>query len=718
MKRRLKEIAIVAGYLPKWVLLGVIIGVIAGIGAITFYILLKLASKLFLQEIVGIILPTPFGEGNVLEPNYSNVKWFLLPIVLSLAGLLSGSIVYKFAPEAEGHGTDAVISSFHTLGGFIRARVPIIKTIASVITIGSGGSAGREGPIAQIGAGFASWLASLLKLSEKDRRIMVISGAAAGIGSIFKAPLGGALFAIEVLYRRDFEVDAIIPSFISSVTAYAVFSSIFGFDPIFKTLEFGYVRPEVLPFYVILGIVTSFFGIFYVIFFYKLRDLFKRIKIPNIYKPAIGGFVLGLVGLAVPEALYTGYGWIQLALFGKLAIQTMLIIAIAKILATGFTISSGGSGGVFAPSLVIGGMVGGALGYLLNSLLPNLAIEPLGFILVGMASFFAGAANVPIASMIMVAEMSGNYNLLIPAMLSCSISYLLCLRWSIYESQVMTRIDSPAHRGEFSIDILEGIKVKDVMCKDVITVSPDTRVADVLKMITETGHRGFPVLERGRLVGIVTSSDVLKAKRVSEARVKDIMSKNPFYIHPDESLDVALRRLHIHSVNRLPVVDPKDPHRLVGLITRSDIIRGHEIVRRGQAFERYRDPLQKILVEEVMRRDVVSLDSDDNLDVMLQVMSTHIQKGYPVIEHGELVGMVSLEELIKALKKGKKVKAKDIMNKRIIVTHPDETVRVALDKMYKNRIEVLLVVEKDRPRRIIGMVSYADVLRAYELATP
>ena len=330
----------------------------------------------------------------------------------ALGGLISGLIVFNFAPEAEGHGTDAMIDSFHRKKGVIRRRVPLIKTIASAITIGSGGSAGKEGPIAQIGAGFGSFLASVLKVSDRERRIMLLAGAAGGIGAIFKAPLGAALFATEVLYRKeDFEFEAIIPCTLSSIVAFMVFTFHDGNATVFHIPAFSLATPGQLPFYAVLGVLCALVAFPYIKFFYGSRDrFFRRLNIPKSIKPAIGGLMVGIIALFLPEVLGGGYPWMQSAIDGHLAIRLMAVLIVAKIAATSFTISSGGSGGVFAPSLFIGSMLGGAFGNLCQRFFPHIITEPGAFVLVGMGGFFAGVAKVPIAALIMVAEMTGGYS--------------------------------------------------------------------------------------------------------------------------------------------------------------------------------------------------------------------------------------------------------------------------------------------------------------------
>jgi len=286
--------------------------------------------------------------------------------------MLSGLIVFRFAPEAKGSGQDAVINAFHNREGIIRHRVPIVKALASAITIGSGGSAGREGPAAQIAAGIACMLSDLFHLSSSDRRIAVAAGVGAGIGSIFKSPLGGAILSMEILYRRDFEYEALLPSFIASVVGFSVFASWNGWAPLFGS---GTVAPfhrgaELLS-YTILGVVCGLAGIVYGRSIHFLRDLFERARIPNWTKPAVGGFLVGLIGVFLPQVLGMGYGWLQFAIngdFASLPVTVMLVAAAIKILTTGLTVGSGGSGGYFAPALVVGGMTGGVLWSTLNNL--------------------------------------------------------------------------------------------------------------------------------------------------------------------------------------------------------------------------------------------------------------------------------------------------------------------------------------------------------------
>jgi CIC family chloride channel protein len=375
-------------WLWRWIFLGILIGIVSGFGALLFNFLITRGTHFFMQDLVGLFLSPSSQEFLLLGIPLH--RWMILWIP-ALGGLISGFIVYWFAPEAEGHGTDAMIDSFHRKRGIVRKRVPFIKTIASAITIGSGGSAGKEGPIAQIGSGFASFLASILKTEDRDRRIMLLAGAAGGLGAIFKAPMGAALFATEVLYREpEFEFEAIIPSIFAAIIAYSVFTLYSGWGTIFQIPPLvSIITPSALLVYAVFGGICAIVGFLYVSVFYGLRDrIFKPIPLPRFLKPAIGGLLLGGLGFVFPQVLEGGYNWIQSAIDGHLALNLMLVLVFAKIVATSVTISSGGSGGVFAPSLFIGAMLGGSFATLCSKLLPNLAINPTAFVLVGMGGFF------------------------------------------------------------------------------------------------------------------------------------------------------------------------------------------------------------------------------------------------------------------------------------------------------------------------------------------
>jgi CIC family chloride channel protein len=335
-----------------------------------------------------------------------------------------------------------------------------------------------------------------------------------------------------------------------------------------------------IPIYVILGIISAFFAIIYVKTFYGVHTIFKKLRVPNHVKPMIGGFLTGLVGLLIPTALGMGYGYVQALIDGKLTLTIILLTIIGKIVATSFTISSGGSGGVFGPSIVIGSFIGGAIGYIFHQIMPNIVVQPESYILVGMSAFIAGACKTPIAGILMTAEMTGGYHLLPALMLSSSIAYLLTRDYTIYIEQLPTRVESPAHRAEMIIDVLEDVPVKDAMSTNVIVVTPDQTILDVMNQIERTGHLGFPVVEEDKLVGIITFTDVEKIpiNRKSTVRVREVMTANPIVTYPDESLKIALEKMILRDISRLPVI--KDG-KLVGIITKGDVIKFYAKIRRN-----------------------------------------------------------------------------------------------------------------------------------------
>lgn len=518
-------------YLGKWLLLGVAVGIVAGLGAVVFYRALEFATQIFLGDIVGYTPPLPVGEGSPVREAMDR-PW-LLPVVTGLGGLLSGLIVFTLAPEAEGHGTDAAIEAIHYKQGRLRARVPPIKLIASAITIGSGGSGGREGPAAQISAGFGSILGMWLKLDAQDRRILVAAGMGAGIGAIFRAPLGGALMAAEILYLHDLEVEALIPSLIASIVGYSVFGSIEGFTPIFGAqpgIAFG--NPLTLGYYALLGLVCGAVGILYARTFYGVTGVFHRFHIPRVLKPMLGGVLVGLMGLAVKGSLHTGYGWVQISMTDELkTLPLWLVLALpfAKILATSLSIGSGGSGGIFGPGMVIGGMLGAAFWRIGDGFLPLLPTSPAPFVIVGMMALFGGIAHAPLAVMLMVAEMTGNLSLLAPAMVAIALATLLIGDTTIYTSQLPNRASSPAHRLRFSFPLLSSLFVRDAMSpatpgqswtsdENGVALDPDQSLDSALELLVEGGTPAVPVVDQGEVVGQITHRDIVTTYKAMLAR--------------------------------------------------------------------------------------------------------------------------------------------------------------------------------------------------------
>jgi CIC family chloride channel protein len=573
-------------------IIAIIVGVIAGFGSVLFYEGLKWGTAFFMGYLLHYAYPQE-GQSVAAISQWSapNSLILLIPIMI-FGSLLSGILVTRFAPEAEGDGTDAAFKAFHS-DGRIRTRIPVLKAITSILTIATGGSAGREGPAAQISAGFGSAIADMLGLSPRERRIALTTGIGAGIGSIFKAPLGGAVLAAEVLYTQDFESEAIIPAFIASVIGYAIFGAFEGYAPIFSLISLSWTVWQI-PLFIVLGVLCAAFGLLFISVYYwsgnGFAAFFKKHNLPQYLKPVSGALILGgiVIGLALisPEAetlglasMGTSYGFDQLLLYSMLPLTVVILLPFVKILATSLTLGSGGSGGVFAPGLTIGAAVGAALGVILHLLFPAyVPVETIPvFVVVGMISLFGAVAKAPIAVLIMVVEMVGSITILIPAMAAVAVSHILTGEQGIFKDQVPTKAQSGAHRGEFDSETLKGILVRDAMIprESVITLSPSDEQAKVIDLMAKTGHTGFPIVENGRLVGIITNRDVT-AIRIADKTcptLHEIITFKPFVIHPDDTLEDALAIMVGQNFDHLPVVRVDAPDIMIGFLTRSDILR-------------------------------------------------------------------------------------------------------------------------------------------------
>jgi chloride channel protein, CIC family len=440
----------------RMLLLSVLLGVIGAFAAQIFDWMLRVAQEYLLTGIGHFTPPTPQSVASSSgAPSIALLNW-RIPLVTTLGGLIAGVLVYSLAPEAEGHGTDAVVRAYHRERGRIRARIPIVKSIASAITIGSGGSAGREGPTAQISAGVGAVVGSVLRVSDDDRRYLILIGMAAGLSAIFKSPLGTAIFAVEILYGGlAFEETVLSFTIVASAVAYGVTGLFEGWAPLFNLpTHMQFTHPLHLVWYAALGVAAGAIGALLPTVFYGTRDLFKKIPVPPHIKPAIGGLMLGLPAMFLPQVLGGGYGWMQLAIDGRLPLFLMVGLALAKLPALSLTVGSGGSGGVFAPTLYVGTMLGGAIAVGVDRFAPGM--PPQAMAVVGMAAMFGAAARVPLATLIMVVEMTGGYSLVVPTMVAVVVAVLLQQTLtrrakypSLYEAQVPSPADSPVHHDEY-----------------------------------------------------------------------------------------------------------------------------------------------------------------------------------------------------------------------------------------------------------------------------
>jgi CIC family chloride channel protein len=550
-------------------ILAILVGVIAGFGAIVFRWLIRSVQSGF------------FGGGAKYLGFMGQYYVILVPVV---GGLIVGLLVYFGAREAKGHGVPEVMEAVAVRGGRIRPRVALIKALASSVCIGSGGSVGREGPIVQIGASFGSTLGQSLKLSDEWIRTLVACGAAGGISATFNAPIGGIFFAMEIILGRF-----ITPRFgfvvISSVVADLISHVFLGDQPSFGIIPYTLVSYWELVPYAVVGVASGLVAVGFVRLLYKCEDLFNVLRIPEYVKPAIGGVAVGLIGLYSPDLFGVGYGdvyWVSQmsidhALLGEIALQSMVILFVLKMVATSITLGSGGSGGVFAPSLFIGAMLGGVFGAVAHNLFPAFTAPSGAYSLVGMAALFAGSTNAPITAFVMLFEMTMDYNIIIPLLVTVVISTVVSRslsRETIYTLKLIRRgVDI---RPVAQTSPLRQVTVGEVMTRDFPTVSPTMSVRQMVRRLRSTDHHGFPVVNRkGELVAMVTIADVEAAMSrgdTSHLKVEDIASKVLVVAYPDEYVHDVFMKLGNHEVVRVPVVARDNPKHLLGVLRRDDIV--------------------------------------------------------------------------------------------------------------------------------------------------
>ncbi len=575
------------------ILLGtaVTVGAGTGLSAVGFIKLISLIQTLFFVD--GATWLSFIGRG----------LFFVAP---AIGGLLAGPIIAYLAPEAKGHGVPEVMQAIALKGGRIRPIVSVAKMAASALCIGSGGSAGREGPIVQVGAALGSTIGQWLKTSEERLRNLVACGAAAGIAATFNAPIAGVLFAIEIILG-EFQIAGLGNIVVSAVTASLVARFFLGEQPAFNIPHYNIKTPWEVFLFVLLGVFAALAAVFFIRLLYWSEDKFDDWKISSALKPAIGGTLLGalaffypmILGLgfipesenllhmqgitAIPHIFGSGFPFIESALLGKLSLGLLLVLVFLKPLATSLTLGSGNSGGVFAPALFIGAVLGGAFGHLVEMLFPGMTAGVGAFAIVGMAAVFAGAARAPFTAILIVFEMTNDYSLILPLMAGVVVAMLVADRLypeSIYTLKLVRR-GIHLRRGR-DVDVMESVRVSDVMVRDLITMNMGTPVTILAEKFIETGRHGFAVLDRnGDLYGIVSLADYRDAMdknpTLESLTVGDIASRAVTTVYPDETVGVAMRRMAPRDLSRLPVVERDNPRHLVGMVRRNDIVRAYEV---------------------------------------------------------------------------------------------------------------------------------------------
>jgi len=589
-----------------------LVGLGAGIGAVAFRYLIRAV------EWIGYIwFPS-------VTSNWGNAYVIIVPAV---GGLLVGLLVYYFAREAKGHGVPEVMEAVAIHGGRIRPRVAVIKSLASSICIGSGGSVGREGPIVQIGSALGSTIGQALHLSNDRVRNLVACGAAGGIAATFNAPIAGVIFALEIILG-DFKLHYFISVVISSVTASVVGRVVFGDIPAFPLpTEYGIISLWEFGFYILLGVLAALIGVIFVRLLYWTEDLFEKwTSVPEWIQPAVGGALLGGLALAyplftpttwvgTPQIFNVGYEVIGKALSNQLLLGVVLSLLILKVVATSLTLGSGGSGGIFAPTLFMGAMLGTAVELVIKILFPSIVAPPGAYALVGMAAVFAASAHAPITAIIILFELTGDYRIILPLMLTVVIATLLAQKMLAGESIYTLKLSRRGVRLKSGrdIDVMEGVTVDEVMTRNVDTISTDTKLSEFSEILSKTRHHGMPVLDnQGKLWGIVTVTDLDRAIEQNLPTTTPITEigtdkSTTMVAYPDESMGEALSRMGIRGVGRLPVVSREDNAHLIGLIRRADIIRAYNLALTRKADFR----------DRTIRSDKQVLDGGEFIELLM-----------------------------------------------------------------------------------------------------
>lgn len=528
----------------------------------------------FFNNIVGYYPPTPAGEGEThffsLRPEHP----YLLPFVVMFAGFVVGLLAYIFSVEFAGPEKDAAIKAYH-FGEDLPFKDAIIRLILSTITIGAGGTSGKLRIIALVGSAFGNTVSKILKLDEKRRRELIAIGFGAGLAAIFKAPLAGAIISSEVFFKRDFVAEYIIPGFVASSVAYIVYGLHFGFQPVFHT-EIPPFKEEILYkilAYVGLGLFIAIAVRLYLFIYYAVGNFFKNLKFPLYIESAIGGLMSGLIGMLTPYAIGNGLGWLQLIMNGEITDYAQIALgALGVTLGVSFTTGSGMSAGIFGPTLMTGGLLGAAYSLFLNQHF-GASLHVPSFTIIGMVSFFAAAAKIPLSTIIVVAEMTKGYELLAPAMITVFISYLLSGEKSLFPHQLDTRQDSPTHQDEFLLFPLNKFKVKEFMTPTPITIHPEASLEEAQRILSERLIGGIPVVDERRVVGIITKSDISKIPPNDRKykKVKEVMTEEVITITPEEPLSEVLRIMLSEGIGRIPVVVSYESKEVVGIVARADV---------------------------------------------------------------------------------------------------------------------------------------------------
>jgi len=543
-----------------------LVGVFTGLGAY------------LLNLIIEAVRYSLFDQGGNLFFDAPIADYFRI-LYPAIGGLAVGLLTYHLSPEVKGHGIPGVMDTVANKGGLFRKRVAFLTSINSGTTIGSGGSAGKEGPIVQIGAALGSVIGQLFRVSQRRLKILVGCGSAAGLAAVFNAPIAGVVFAVEVILA-EFSLTVFTPIVISAVIATAISHNLIGSSPLFAIPEYALNSPMEFPIYLVMGLTGGIISVIFIKTLYRIEDVFEeKLKIAAYIKPALGGLLTGLIAFGFPELYGFDDSATHSALIGHTEIHILAVLVIAKILATSFTLGSGGTGGLFTPSLFIGATFGALYGTIAGNIFPDITAPPGAYALVGMGVIVAGTIHAPLSALLIIFEITGDYNIILPLMLGTVTSTFMA-RWIEPESIYTMKVSLFSNRvsGGRNIQILENTKITGLITRDAPVVYEDTGFNEMLSMLLAYEYNTFPVLnKKERITGLITLRDIrpiLHDKDLAPLLVAaDVMSETVFYLEQNDTMSDALRKMEIDDYELLPVVKQEKDLEYTGILTRDALMR-------------------------------------------------------------------------------------------------------------------------------------------------
>ncbi|MEJ2695172.1 MAG: chloride channel protein [Candidatus Sulfobium sp.] len=561
------------------IILAFLIGILAGTANVAFRSALDFVNKWVFV-----------GGSDFLHINEGGFHRVLLPLLPIVGAVLLIPLTFAFPGEINGYGFSRFLELVNIRGGVLKIRNIIAKMIAPALTIGSGGSAGVEGPIAIIGGTIGSGIGQLFRASGGQMKLLIAAGAGAGIAATFNAPIAGIMFAIEIVLLGNYELSSFAAIVIASGAATVVSRGYYGAHPQFAVPQYNLRSPLEIPLYMLFGLIVGILAVFYIKIFHRIKDEFNASSINPLVKPVLGALIIGIIGIFLPQIMGNGYDIVEHALAGRIILPVIALLVIFKILATSITLGSGGSGGVFAPAIFIGAMIGGSYGNVVHYLFPGSTADPGAYATVGIGSFLAAATHAPLTGIFLIFEMTGNYQIIVPLMFAAIIGTVVSRK--MYPDSIdtveLTQKGIKIHAGR-ELTVMGKIKVRDVMNPYVIKVGPDTLLKELIDIMVKNEKFYIPVVsEAGKMLGIVSIQDVrpvmFEDKIKGVVRAGEIVTENVITLKPGDDLNVAMEKFAMKDIAEIPVIDETETGgKVVAMLRRKDVIDAYnkEVLKEG-----------------------------------------------------------------------------------------------------------------------------------------